>query len=78
MKNKVANAASNAAEELTKTQKKKNFLSLDVKLSSVSIVLYFDPTNTDSDIWVLNLGETEIFSDAQTLKKPEFAAHEAM
>lgn len=57
MKNKVANAANEVAQSLT-TEKKKNFISLDVKLSSINVLLYFDPLNVMGDVWVLNLGET--------------------
>lgn len=56
IKNKVSTAASSAADSIGKTEKKKNFLSLDVNISTVNLILYFDPLKTEGDIWAVSLG----------------------
>lgn len=70
IKTKVATAASDAATSITSTEKKKSFISLNVILNSINIILYYDPSKTNQDIWGINLGVTRIFSDPETLKKP--------
>ena len=72
IKNKVSTAATSAADSIAKTEKKKNLISLDVNISSISLILFFDPTNLNGDIWAINTGETKIFSDQEALKKLEF------
>lgn len=47
-------------------------------MRSVNLILYFNPLKTDKDIWVIDLGETRVFSDPETLKKTEFTKDEAM
>jgi len=39
-------------------------LLIDVSISTVHVMLFFNPLNVDGDIWVVNLGQTKIFSDA--------------
>lgn len=41
IKNKVAEAATEAANSIGKTEKKKNFLSIDVRFKSINILLLF-------------------------------------
>jgi hypothetical protein len=69
MKNKVSTGASSAADSIGKSEKKKNFISLDVKIHTINIILYFDPLNTSGDMWGISLGETKVFSDPEILKK---------
>ncbi len=55
----------------TLESKKKNFIYIDIRLKSITAILYFDPLKTLEDIWAVTLGETKIYTDKETLQKTE-------
>ena len=56
-------ASETANESLKNTQKKKSFISIDVNVSAINIVLYFDPMQKESHIWAMSLGNMQIYTD---------------
>ena len=75
IKNIATNAATNT---ISKPIAKKSFLSLDVTINAVNVLIYFDPLKKNEACWSLVLGQTRIFTDPETLKKPDFRYDEPM
>lgn len=48
---------------MKKPIQKKNFISLDVTINAINVIIFFDSFERNHDCWALVLGQTRVFTD---------------